>query len=244
MMERTDFLHCSKEDRASRAARRREHILETSRRLFIENGFHGTGVAQIAGASGVKVGQIYRDFASKEDIIVAIARRDFSQFLDEAALNEAIFTGNRAAVHEWILTFTSYDEDVDGYRLMPEIMAESARNPRIAKLQEEMRDRVRAALIAALTAYAPGERRAEARCDLADLIATLGSGLCQWVIMAEQGGRGHRTLCAQLRSIVERELDALERCETCDTPLSSRRVFQVTVPTCGCGMIPDRELHG
>lgn len=190
---------------------RREHLLEISRRLFIENGFHGTGVAQIASASGVKVGQIYRDFSSKEDIIATIALRDFSLFLDEAGLDEAILTGNRIAVREWILSFTSYDEDIDGYRLMPEIMAESARNPRIAKLQEEMRNRVRAALIAALAAYAPREHPDEALSDLAELIATLGSGLCQWVIMAERSGRGHRILCAQLRSIIERELEALDQ---------------------------------
>lgn len=206
-----NFLQRSTSDRATRASQRREHLLEISRRLFIENGFHGTGVAQIASASGVKVGQIYRDFSSKEDIIAAIALRDFSQFLDEAGLNSAIVTGDRVAIRDWILAFTSYDEDVDGYRLMPEIMAESARNPRIAKLQEEMREQVQSTLIAALRAYAPGEHSHSALCDLADLIATLGRGLCQWIIMAERNGRGHLTLCAQLRSIVERELDALDQ---------------------------------
>ena len=78
------FLQCSIDGRAGRATQRRAHILEISRRLFIENGFHGTGVAQIASASGIKVGQIYRDFASKEDIIAAIAARDLTRFLDEA----------------------------------------------------------------------------------------------------------------------------------------------------------------
>lgn len=199
---------------------RRDHILEISRNLFVENGFHGTGVAQIAAATGVKVGQIYRDFSCKEDIIAALALRDFSQFLDEANLNDAIAAGDRVAIREWILSFTSYDEDVDGYRLMPEIMAESARNPRIAQLQEEMRDQVRRALIAALSACAPDERLADLRCDLADLIATLGSGLCQWIVMAERNGRGHQTLCAQLRSIVERELDTLE--ERSATPTLSQ----------------------
>ena len=56
-------------------------MLDTARKLFIENGFHGTGVAQIAARSGIKVGQIYRDFSSKEDIIAAIVNSDCRSFL-------------------------------------------------------------------------------------------------------------------------------------------------------------------
>ena len=204
-----NFLQCTTSDRATRAEQRRAHILEISRRLFIENGFHGTGVAQIASASGVRVGQIYRDFASKEDIIAAIALHDLSQFLDEDALEAAIRAGDMATIRQWILSFVSYDEDIEGYRLMPEIMAESARNPRIAQVQDELHRRVRDALLAALAACAPGEARAEARATLADLVNTLGGGLCQSIVMAAQHGRDFRPLCTQLRTIIERELDAL-----------------------------------
>ena len=93
-----NILQCGTINRATRAAQRRDHILEISRHLFIEKGFHGTGVAQIASTSGVKVGQIYRDFSCKEDIIAALALRDFSQLLDEATLENAIRTGDKAAV--------------------------------------------------------------------------------------------------------------------------------------------------
>ena len=72
----------------SRADARRDKLLDAARTLFAERGFHSTGVAQIASASGVKVGQIYRDFANKEEIVAAIAVRDLEQFLaeDEEAL--------------------------------------------------------------------------------------------------------------------------------------------------------------
>jgi len=89
-------------------------------------------------------------------------------------------------------------------------MAESARNPRIAQVQEEMRDRVQNALTTAIAAIAPCPQLDEARHDLADLVATLGGGLCQGIVMAAKNGRDHRKLCAQLRAIVEKELDALE----------------------------------
>jgi AcrR family transcriptional regulator len=192
-----------------RAAERRQHILDTARRLFIENGFHRTGVAQISAASDVKVGQIYRDFSSKEDIIAAIALRDLSQFLDEDSLEAAIVAGDMTAVRQWILAFVTYDEDVDGYRLMPEIMAESSRNPRVARLQEEISTRVKRALARALVAWAPGAHRDVARSELADLILTLGGGLCQSIVMEAFQGRDYRPLCSRLQSIINRELELL-----------------------------------
>lgn len=194
---------------AGRAAERRQLILDTSRRLFIQNGFHGTGVAQIAVASGIKVGQIYRDFSSKEDIIAAIAFRDLSQFLDEATLQRAIDAGDMAAIRQWILAFVSYDEDIEGYRLMPEIMAESSRNPRVARLQEDISASVKSALTAALAAWAPGADRETARSELADLILALGGGLCQSIVMEALRGRDYRPLCGRLQSIVSRELELI-----------------------------------
>jgi AcrR family transcriptional regulator len=194
---------------AGRAAERRQLILDTSRRLFIQNGFHGTGVAQIAVASGIKVGQIYRDFSSKEDIIAAIAFRDLSQFLDEATLQRAIDAGDMAAIRQWILAFVTYDEDIEGYRLMPEIMAESSRNPRVARLQEDISASVKSALAAALAAWAPGADRESARSELADLVLMLGGGLCQSIVMEALRGRDYLPLCERLQSIVSRELDLI-----------------------------------
>jgi AcrR family transcriptional regulator len=199
---------------AGRAAERRQLILDTSRRLFIQNGFHGTGVAQIAVASGIKVGQIYRDFSSKEDIIAAIAFRDLSQFLDEATLQHAIDAGDMAAIRQWILAFVTYDEDVEGYRLMPEIMAESSRNPRVARLQEDISASVKSALVAALAAWAPGADREAARAELADLILTLGAGLCQSIVIEALRGRDYLPLCERLQSIVSRELELIRDSES------------------------------
>lgn len=204
-----NFLQCSNGNRASRAGQRRAHLLDVARKLFAENGFHSTGVAQIAQASGVKVGQIYRDFSSKEDIIAAIALRDLCLFLDESGLECAIASHNTMAIRDWILSFVAYDGDLDGYRLMPEIMAESARNPRIAAVEAEISDRVRGALLTALHACAPGPERAAARIAFADLVMTLGTGLCQTVMTEAKRERDFRPLCTRLQTIVARELDQL-----------------------------------
>ena len=44
----------------SRAQQRRDKVVDVARRLFASQGFHATGMAQIAKESGVAVGQIYR----------------------------------------------------------------------------------------------------------------------------------------------------------------------------------------
>lgn len=204
-----NLLQCRTPIRGSRAEQRRQHLLETARKLVIANGFHGTGVAQIAAASGIKVGQLYRDFASKEDIIAEIARRDLCNFLNEQGLEDAIARGDMAAIRAWIGSFVSYEDDLEGYRLIPEIMAESGRNNRVAEAQLEIHDRVRNTIVKALTACAPGARHAAAREELADLIATLGGGLCQWLVLERRNGRDPRPLCERLSAIITRELDAL-----------------------------------
>jgi len=53
-------------------ADKREAILEAALQLFVERGFHGTAVPEIAERAGVGAGTIYRYFASKEAIVNAI----------------------------------------------------------------------------------------------------------------------------------------------------------------------------
>jgi AcrR family transcriptional regulator len=74
----------------NRADARRRHLVDTARKLFIENGFHATGMAQISEQSGIAVGQIYRDFACKEEIVAAIVSRDCAQLMDAKQLEAAV----------------------------------------------------------------------------------------------------------------------------------------------------------
>jgi AcrR family transcriptional regulator len=55
-----------------RAAKRAE-IVAAARRCFSREGFHQTSMPDIAAAAGVSAGAPYRYFASKEEIILAIA---------------------------------------------------------------------------------------------------------------------------------------------------------------------------
>ena len=57
---------------ADRKARRREEILEAAQRVFLERGFHDTGIADIAAALQIGHGTVYRYFKNKHDIAAAV----------------------------------------------------------------------------------------------------------------------------------------------------------------------------
>ncbi len=65
----------------------REHILKASRKIFIKQGFHNTSVSEIISATGVKKGNLYYHFASKEDLGLAVledAKEEFFHFLNKS----------------------------------------------------------------------------------------------------------------------------------------------------------------
>lgn len=50
----------------------RQLIVETAFGLFLQNGYHGTSMRQIADGAGLALGGIYNHFASKEEIFAAV----------------------------------------------------------------------------------------------------------------------------------------------------------------------------
>lgn len=172
-----NLLQCGAACRASKAVARREKLVGVARALFAEHGFHGTGVAQIAAVSGIKVGQIYRDFADKEAIVAAIVESDLAAFLHESEIERALAIGDVAAMRAWLRMFLQCGKDVESSRLMPEIIAEAARNDRIKTIAHGIDRRVKQALMRALTGLAPRPDQADSRAELADMILTIGAGI-------------------------------------------------------------------
>jgi AcrR family transcriptional regulator len=54
------------------AVDRRTGIIEAAHRLFVENGFNGTSMRQIAAQSGSSLGGIYNHFDGKEELFEAV----------------------------------------------------------------------------------------------------------------------------------------------------------------------------
>ncbi|HEX8484717.1 TetR/AcrR family transcriptional regulator [Sphingomonas sp.] len=185
-----------------RAEVRRLKVTDAARKLFACKGFHNTGMAEIAAASAVKVGQIYRDFPSKESIVAAIVEADFATFIDDDSLRIAIEEGDRATV---MAAIEGLFAPCPCEKLMPEIMAEAARNPRIAEIVGALDERFLATLTAALAVFAPGEATHARRREVAEVIMILVVGLCHRAA-SDPGQRGH---AAPLRLIAAREIEAL-----------------------------------
>lgn len=59
-------------DNLGRGERTRAEITQSAYHLFLERGFHGTSMREIAKEAGIAVGGIYNHFKSKEDIFLAV----------------------------------------------------------------------------------------------------------------------------------------------------------------------------
>jgi TetR/AcrR family transcriptional repressor of nem operon len=64
--------------RRARSAKReakpptREHLLETSARLFLDRGYHATGVSAILAEAGVNAGSLYHFFPGKGELLTGV----------------------------------------------------------------------------------------------------------------------------------------------------------------------------
>lgn len=202
------ILHPPHACRATKAEDRRRHLIDVARKLFTEHGFHATGVAQIAAASRIRVGQIYRDFESKENIVAAIVAEDIAAFLDEEGLAAALEAGDSAAIREWIDRFVRFDKSDDKCRLASEIAAEAARNERISAIQYDVDAKMRGMLTRAFEALAPAPDRADHCAGLAALVLALGKGLMYRRLVDPQG---EAALMRRVETVIDRELADLFR---------------------------------
>ena len=194
--------------RTGRANARREKLIQAARTAFAENGFHATGIAQIAQASGVRVGQIYRDFANKEAIVAAIVERDLEDFFAERGLCAAGATGDPDAVRAWIGRYIAC-EDPEGGRLIAEIMAEASRNERIAEIVRGVHQRMGEELSAALRLLTPANVSPARFACVAQIIQTIGAGVFhRRVTQIDQPGRD---VVEELISLVNAMIDQLQK---------------------------------
>lgn len=156
---------------------RRQQILDAALRCFSRDGFHATTTADIVRESGLSQGALYLYFATKDDIVVALAddRHEGEVFLNALAKSE------QDPVQGLMLLVELYGRGVDDPRRAEmrrvgiQGWSEALRNPRIHASVVEGLSAVRAA-IAELIArgQATGQIRPEIEPDAAarTMIAT------------------------------------------------------------------------
>jgi AcrR family transcriptional regulator len=139
---------------ALRNRARRDQILSAAMKCFVENGFHGSSMAELAKRAGMSVGHIYHYYESKDAIIEAIVDRD----IEEAPGMLDAFSGADdlvAAMMDRLDETVERHLDRDRAALRLEMLAEAARNPRIAKKLHSADAAARNRLIQALTGRLP-----------------------------------------------------------------------------------------
>jgi len=76
-----------------------EAILEAALDLFVERGFHGTAVPEVAERAGVGAGTIYRYFESKEALVNAVYQRSKREFLEYVLADFPFIAPAREQLH-------------------------------------------------------------------------------------------------------------------------------------------------
>lgn len=122
-----------KTNRQIEADKRRQHILETAIRAFLELGYQQTGIREIAKRANVSLGNLYNHFPSKEAVLVEIARLE--------ALEIAPFVAQLQTDHPaqdrlcgFLESYLRYASEADHVLLSIEILAEAMRTPSVAEV--------------------------------------------------------------------------------------------------------------
>jgi TetR/AcrR family transcriptional repressor of uid operon len=141
-------------------ADRRDEILQAAQTCFARSGFHQTSMQEICTVAGMSPGNLYRYFRSKEDIIAGIVERDRAQAArDFAAVGQGhFFEGLDKLAQQYLV-----ERSIEEVALCAEIMAESRRNPAVARIYQAMEADVRERFIALLRSAAD---RGEIRRDI------------------------------------------------------------------------------
>ncbi len=112
-------------------ARRQAQILDAARICFSARGFRQTTIEEICAEARVSPGALYRYFDAKADIIAAIAldaRAEAEASLDQLSAGPALVDALAEMARAFFAAFEGEDS-----ALLPDIWAEAARDPALAK---------------------------------------------------------------------------------------------------------------
>jgi TetR/AcrR family transcriptional regulator, transcriptional repressor of aconitase len=161
---------------------RRAHILAAARRCFIRDGFHQTSMQDLVREAGMSSGAVYRYFASKDAMIVAIAEENLDQIVaivwESVAHGADIGTALAAA-----LEFASSHHADDGFAAIALVVwSEALRNPALAARLQESFDAAGEALAGTARASSPTASRLDSDVLAKTLLCVLPGYLLQVAI--------------------------------------------------------------
>lgn len=112
---------------------RKQQILEAAVTCFIEQGFHQTGVRDIARRAGVSIGNVYNHFTGKSAILTAIAALEAEELKAFVALLSAEGPASQR-LERFAADYSAYAAQQENAFLSLELTGEAARTPDVATL--------------------------------------------------------------------------------------------------------------
>ena len=126
----------------TRWVRRKEarpgEILEAALDLFVAKGFSATKMEDIARATGVTAGTLYRYFGNKEDLLKAVIHESFTTAFNEAEQLLSGFEGTGAELFETVIRmWWQLHGETRASGIPKLIIAEAANFPELARFHSE-----------------------------------------------------------------------------------------------------------
>ncbi len=164
----------------------REQLLEAAVKVFANAGFRGATTRRIAQEAGVNEVTLFRQFGSKEGLILEAVLRAVTRLQDEAAL-PAVPRDPATELLDW--TRRHYEFVVRNSRLIKAAMADAQSHPDMACIGDRMGTSIERTLGAYL------ERLREAGLCDPDIDVPVASGMLSGVVFADAMGRDAHPQC-------------------------------------------------
>jgi AcrR family transcriptional regulator len=168
----------SRLSRAEQTERNRAALLASARRVFLERGYHGASVDQIAEAAGFSTGVVYSQFGGKADLFLALLEARISE---RAAGNARAAEG--LAGDEGIARLLEHAASVDRAEpewglLVIEFRVHAARDPQLGRRYAAAHQRTLTGMEQAVTGLyqRAGHPPPLPPADLARLLVAVGAG--------------------------------------------------------------------
>jgi len=127
--------------RQERREQTRRELVEAARRAFLRDGFHAASLDAIAEDAGYTKGAVYSNFASKDDLLVAVLEGHFSARV--AAYEQLIFSTEtiedayRVIARYW---HDANEREPEWSRLVVELLAYASRSDQLRETVRAVRE--------------------------------------------------------------------------------------------------------
>jgi AcrR family transcriptional regulator len=193
--------------RAEQSERNRVLLLAAARRVFLERGYHGASVDQIADIAGFSTGVVYSQFGGKADLFLALLE---ARIAERAAGNARAVEG--LAGDEGIARLLEHAASVEGAEpewglLVIEFRVHAARDPQLGRRYAAAHQRTLAGMEQTVTGLyqRAGEPPPLPPADLARLLVVVGAG-ARLEQAAEPGSSPATLLAGLLARLIKRRV--------------------------------------